>query len=123
MMAPRSVYCLFVKKSEFHENKLIIFRLGLRDFNFVLSITMNKQYVTTVNTVLLSIKNIREHQQMYQLFFNVLAMYGGSYVFRHYIAIRTERLYSLLRDVRNWGAVVKILRMGVLCLVSWCVVI
>jgi len=40
------------------ESKLEIFRLGLRDFNFLLnvSVTMNKQYITTVNTILLPIK-------------------------------------------------------------------
>jgi hypothetical protein len=32
-----------------------------------------------------------ENQQMHQLLFNVLVMYGGSYMFRHYIAILRER--------------------------------
>jgi hypothetical protein len=47
----------------------------------------------------------------------------GSYMFRHYILMLRERSWSLLRDVFNWGAVDKMLWMGVLCLVSWCVVI
>jgi hypothetical protein len=34
---------------------------------------------------------MRENQQMRQLLFNLLAMYGGSYMFRHYIAILRER--------------------------------
>jgi hypothetical protein len=34
---------------------------------------------------------MRENQQMHQLLFNLLVMYGGSYMFRHYIAILKER--------------------------------
>jgi hypothetical protein len=34
---------------------------------------------------------MRENQQMHQLVFNLLVMYGGSYMFRHYIAILRER--------------------------------
>jgi hypothetical protein len=34
---------------------------------------------------------MRENQQMHQLLFNLLVMYGGSYIFRHYIAILMER--------------------------------
>jgi hypothetical protein len=34
---------------------------------------------------------MRENQQMHQLLFNLLVMYGGSYMFRHYIAILRER--------------------------------
>jgi hypothetical protein len=36
---------------------------------------------------------MRENQQMHQLLllFNLLVMYGGSYTFRHYIAIIRER--------------------------------
>jgi hypothetical protein len=34
---------------------------------------------------------IRQNQQMHQLLFNVLVMYGGSYMFRYYIAILRER--------------------------------
>jgi hypothetical protein len=36
---------------------------------------------------------------MYQLVFNILGMYGGYYMFRHYIAILRERLWSRLRNV------------------------
>jgi hypothetical protein len=34
---------------------------------------------------------IRENQQMHQLLFNLLVIYSGSYMFRHYIAILRER--------------------------------
>jgi hypothetical protein len=34
---------------------------------------------------------MRENQQMHKLSFNLLVMYGGSYMFRHYIAILRER--------------------------------
>jgi hypothetical protein len=34
---------------------------------------------------------MRENQQMYQLLFNLLVMYDGSYMFRHYITILRER--------------------------------
>jgi hypothetical protein len=33
---------------------------------------------------------MRENQQMDQLLFNLLGMYVGSYMFRHYIAILRE---------------------------------
>jgi hypothetical protein len=61
---------------------------------------------------------IRENQQMHQLLFNLLVMYGGSYMFLHYIAILREHYYSLPRDVLNWGAVDKILWIGVLYLAT-----
>jgi hypothetical protein len=66
---------------------------------------------------------MRENQQMHQLLLNLLVMYGGSYMFRHDIAILRERSYSLLRDVLNWGPVDKILKICVLCLVVWCGVV
>jgi hypothetical protein len=47
-------------------------------------------------------------------------MYCSSYMFRHYIAILRERS---LWEMLNWGAVDRILRMGVLCLMTWCVAI
>jgi hypothetical protein len=73
-------------------------------------------------------------------------MYGSSYMFRHYIAIFRERSWCLLRDtqlrssrynivngrvvssdvVRGYlrsPVVDRILWMGVLCLVAWCVAI
>jgi hypothetical protein len=34
---------------------------------------------------------MRENQQMHQYLFNSLVMYGGSYMFWHYIAILRER--------------------------------
>jgi hypothetical protein len=34
---------------------------------------------------------MRENQQMHKLLFNLLVMYGGSYMFRHCIAILRER--------------------------------
>jgi hypothetical protein len=34
---------------------------------------------------------VRENQQTDQLLFNLLLMYGGSYMFRNYIAILRER--------------------------------
>jgi hypothetical protein len=46
--------------------------------------------------------------------FSLLIMYGSSYMFRHYIAIW---------EMLNWGAVNRILWMGVLCLVMWCMTI
>jgi hypothetical protein len=33
---------------------------------------------------------MRENQQMLQLFYNLLVMYGSSYMFQHYIAILRE---------------------------------
>jgi hypothetical protein len=43
-------------------------------------------------------------------------MYGISYMFRHYIAIFRER-FSSFWELLNWGAVDRILLMGLLCLV------
>jgi hypothetical protein len=45
-------------------------------------------------------------------------MYGGTYMFRHYIVIIRERSWCFLRSVFNLGAVGRILAMGVLCLVA-----
>jgi hypothetical protein len=44
---------------------------------------------------------IPENQPIHQLLFNLLVMYGGFYMFRHYTAILRERFYTLLRDVLN----------------------
>jgi hypothetical protein len=41
----------------------------------------------------------RENQQMHKLLFNLLVMYGGFYMFRHYIAFLRELSYILMRDV------------------------
>jgi hypothetical protein len=42
---------------------------------------------------------MRENQQFHQLFIQFI-MYGSSYMFRHYIAIFSERSYCLLRDLQ-----------------------
>jgi hypothetical protein len=34
---------------------------------------------------------MRKNQQMHELLFNLLVIYGGSYMFRHYIAILRQR--------------------------------
>jgi hypothetical protein len=47
-------------------------------------------------------------------------MYGRSYMFWHYIAILSVSI--AFWDMLNVGAVDRILWMGVLCLVTWCVV-
>jgi hypothetical protein len=48
-----------------------------------------------INCLLQSIQHgteyMRENQQMHQLLFNLLVMYGGFYMFRHCIAILRER--------------------------------
>jgi hypothetical protein len=36
-------------------------------------------------------KNVRENQQIHQLFIQLLIMYGNCYMFRHYIAILMDR--------------------------------
>jgi hypothetical protein len=51
--------------------------------------------------------------------FSLLIMYGSSYMFRHYIAI-LRGVPSSFWEMLYWGAVDRILWMGVLCLVTWC---
>jgi hypothetical protein len=54
--------------------------------------------------------------------FSLLIMYCSSYMFRHYVVILRERslVPSAFWEMLNWGAVDRILWMGVLCLVTWC---
>jgi hypothetical protein len=51
--------------------------------------------------------------------FNLLIMYGSSYMFRHCIA-SSGSVPSAFWEMLNWEAVDRILWMGVLCLVTWC---
>jgi hypothetical protein len=54
--------------------------------------------------------------------FSLLIMYGSFYMFRHYIAI-LRGVSNAFWEMLNWGAVDRILWMGVLRLVTWSVAI
>jgi hypothetical protein len=58
-----------------------------------------------------------KNQQTHQLFIQFINYHGSSYIFWHYIAI-FRSVPRAFWEMLNWGAVDRMLWMGVLCLVS-----
>jgi hypothetical protein len=53
--------------------------------------SQTKHLFATPNLSKCCVWYMRENQQIHQLLFNLLVMYGSSYMFRHYVAILRER--------------------------------